>query len=58
MGSLPSLRQDITGIGDPDAAHFNVTLLPSLTIMSVLVGSSNIFGGTVGNNYRIFIAFL
>lgn len=36
----------IMGAGDPVAAHFNVTLLPSRTIMSVLVGKSRMSGGT------------
>lgn len=36
--SPPSLRQVMLGAGDPVAAHFKVTLLPSRTTMSVLVG--------------------
>lgn len=33
-----SLRQVMLGAGEPVAAHFSVTLLPSRTTMSVLVG--------------------
>lgn len=36
----------IIGAGEPIAAHFNVTLLPSRTIISVLVGKSRMSGGT------------
>lgn len=36
--SLPSRRHVMFGWGEPVAAHLSVTLLPSLTTMSVLVG--------------------
>lgn len=38
MGSPPSLRHTICGEGAPVAAHLKVTLEPSRTAMSVLVG--------------------
>lgn len=59
--SPPSRLQVITGAGLPVAAHLNVTLLPSLTIISVLVGKSKMSGGTVTNKqnskFRIFCEF-
>lgn len=36
----------IIGAGEPVAAHLSVTLLPSRTIISVLVGKSRMSGGT------------
>lgn len=44
--SPPSRLHVMVGAGEPVAAHLNVTLLPSRTIMSVLVGKSKISGGT------------
>lgn len=38
IGSPLSRLQVIVGVGDPVAAHFNVTLLPSRITISVLVG--------------------
>lgn len=46
-----SLFQVMFGVGEPVAAHFRVTLLPSLTTISVLVGQSRMSGGTA--NQRI-----
>lgn len=46
-----SRRQIIVGEGCPTAAHLRVTLLPSPTIMSWLVKSSKISGGTAKVNY-------
>lgn len=47
ISSPPSRLQLILGVGFPAAAHLRVTLLPSLTTMSALVGLSKISGGTV-----------
>jgi hypothetical protein len=41
-----SRRHVMVGAGDPVAAHLNVTLLFSRTIISVLVGKSKISGET------------
>lgn len=38
IGSPPSRRQVMVGVGEPVAAHFNVTFEPSRTTISVLVG--------------------
>lgn len=38
IGSPPSRLQIMFGCGEPRAAHLSVTLLPSLTTISVLVG--------------------
>lgn len=38
IGSPPSLRHVIVGVGEPVAAHFNVTFEPSRITISVLVG--------------------
>lgn len=38
MGTPLSRRHVIVGSGEPVAAHLSVTLLPSRTTMSVLVG--------------------
>lgn len=55
LPSLPSIkliaspfsrRHVIVGVGEPVAAHFNVTLFASVTTISVLVGKSRISGGT------------
>lgn len=36
--SVPSLRHIMFGVGDPEAAHLNDTLLSSRMFISVLVG--------------------
>ncbi|CAB0008085.1 unnamed protein product, partial [Nesidiocoris tenuis] len=43
-----SLLHVIFGAGDPEAEQVNVTFAPSLTIMSVLVPTSTMSGGTAG----------
>ena len=50
IGSPDSRLHVIVGVGDPLAAHFNVTLLPSLTTISLLVRDSMITGGTITQN--------
>lgn len=38
IGSPPSRRHVMVGAGEPVATHLSVTLLPSVTTISVLVG--------------------